>query len=410
MKKNLRKNFIWNIIGTSFSAFNSLFFMIIVTRINGVDKAGVFTFAFSTACLFYVIGIYSGRTFQITDNSKEISDSDYFYSKFFTAFIMFIVSLLFCLINNYNIYKSIIILELVFYKLLEAISESSFAILQKKDELYKVGISLFLKAITSLILFFIIDYSTKNLLIASSAIIICNLIFILFYDLPNLKNGNFKLDKINYSKVGKLLKKGFFAFGFTFLTLYVINAPKYPIDYLLSNKFQTIFGIVAMPATVLILFGQYIIQPFLTLLKEKLENKISDFAKLTLKISGVLLALGLLCTFIAYFIGIPLLELMYGIKLNKYLIDLIVILLGATFYAVSVVFSTSLTTMRNTFDQFIIFVITTVFTTILSYLLVSNYQVFGACLSYMISMLFLLILYEIEFFIKINKYRRKKNG
>ena len=383
-------------------------FFVMITGISISLPANAF--AFSTACLLYVIGIYSGRTYQITDTSKDISDSDYFYSKFFTVFIMFIVSVLFCLINRYNIYKTLIILELVIYKLLEAISESSFAILQKKDELYKVGKSLFYKAITSLLLFIIVDYLTKNVIISSSTIILSNLLFIIFYDIKNLKKNKFKLGKIDYSKVKKLLKKGFFAFGFTFLTLYVINAPKYPIDHLLPNKSQTIFGIIAMPATVLILFGQYIIQPYLVSLKEKLESKISDFVKLTLKISTVLLVIGILCTTIAYFIGIPLLEIMYGIKLNKYLIDLIIILIGATFYAISVVFSTSLTTMRKTFDQFIIFFITTIFTTISSYILVSNYKILGACISYMISMLFLLILYEIEFFKKIKKHRRNNNG
>ena len=34
-----KKNFIWNTLGTGFNAFNSLFFMIAVTRINGVDNA-----------------------------------------------------------------------------------------------------------------------------------------------------------------------------------------------------------------------------------------------------------------------------------------------------------------------------------------------------------------------------------
>ena len=80
-KNNMRKNFFWNIIGSTLCAFNSLFFMITVTRINGEDVAGLFTFAFSTACLFYIIGIYSGRTYQVTDNDKLVSDSDYIYSK-----------------------------------------------------------------------------------------------------------------------------------------------------------------------------------------------------------------------------------------------------------------------------------------------------------------------------------------
>ena len=34
-KKLFLKNFVWNILGTGFNSFNSLFFLIIVTRING---------------------------------------------------------------------------------------------------------------------------------------------------------------------------------------------------------------------------------------------------------------------------------------------------------------------------------------------------------------------------------------
>ncbi len=46
--KQFRKNFIWNTLGTGFNAFNSLFFMIIATRVNGVSQAGIFSIAFST--------------------------------------------------------------------------------------------------------------------------------------------------------------------------------------------------------------------------------------------------------------------------------------------------------------------------------------------------------------------------
>ena len=55
INENTRKNTIWNIIGTTINAFSSLFFMIIVTRVNGVFDAGIFTFAFSTATMFNII-------------------------------------------------------------------------------------------------------------------------------------------------------------------------------------------------------------------------------------------------------------------------------------------------------------------------------------------------------------------
>ena len=44
-EKQFRKNFIWNTLGTGLNAFNSLFFMIAVTRLNGIDDAGIFSIA-----------------------------------------------------------------------------------------------------------------------------------------------------------------------------------------------------------------------------------------------------------------------------------------------------------------------------------------------------------------------------
>ena len=63
---NFKINFIWNVLGTGLNSFNSLFLMIIVTRVNGVNDAGIYAIAFSTACVLYVIGTYVGRVFQVT--------------------------------------------------------------------------------------------------------------------------------------------------------------------------------------------------------------------------------------------------------------------------------------------------------------------------------------------------------
>lgn len=73
-EKNFKSNFIWNIVGTGFNAFNSLFFLVAVTRINGVNDAGIFTIAYSTACILYVIGVYAGRVFQVTETNKNINN------------------------------------------------------------------------------------------------------------------------------------------------------------------------------------------------------------------------------------------------------------------------------------------------------------------------------------------------
>lgn len=72
---NLKKNYIWNTIGTTFLSFNSLFFMIIVTRINGIQDGGIFSFSYASACIVNAIALFCGRTYQVTDDNKEISES-----------------------------------------------------------------------------------------------------------------------------------------------------------------------------------------------------------------------------------------------------------------------------------------------------------------------------------------------
>ena len=50
-KKKFIKNFMWNVLGTGLNSFNSLFFLIIVTRINGINDAGIFSIGVAIAFL-----------------------------------------------------------------------------------------------------------------------------------------------------------------------------------------------------------------------------------------------------------------------------------------------------------------------------------------------------------------------
>lgn len=407
--KNLKKNFLWNIIGTTFCSFNSLFFMIIVTRLNGINDAGIFSFAFSSACLFYIIGVYSGRTYQVTEE-KEYNDSIYLYSKIVTCIIMLIIAFLFCIIRNYNIFKIVLIMSLCTYKMIEAFSETLYAILQKDNKLYIVGKSLFFKGILSLILFLLIDIFTKNLILSCIFIIIVNILIILIYDIPALIKTNFKIQKfitVKKKQILSLLGKGFFTFGFTFLTLYVINSPKYSVDLFMNNSSQTILGIIIMPATIVILFCQFIIQPFTMKLKDSLKKGEKEFNNFIIKLVVGITFIGFIILICGYLLGIPVLELLYNINLDKYKSELLIIIIGATIYGITVIYSTALVTMRKTLCQFIIFIITSIFAMIITNILTNNYGIYGACASYTIIMIFLLVLYVIVYSYQIRKKWKK---
>ncbi len=390
---NLRKNFVWNLIGSTASSFASLFFMMIVTRLNGIDDAGIFSFAFSTASIFLVIGIYSGRTFQVTDKNKKTTDSDYFYLKFATCIAMLVSGLIFCLVRGYTGEKLIVIMFLITFRALEAIGECAYAVIQKKDRLYQVGRSMTMKALGSLVSFFIIDYLTRDVTFSCVMIIIGHLLPMIFYDLPKLVKTGFHFGEFRPERVWYLLRIGFFTFGFTFLNLYVINAARYVLDSNASDSAQTIYGIIAMPATILSLIGQYLIQPFLTNFKKFFATDAGKFQGLVAKLCLAIVAIGAVCVLAATLLGIPVLELLYAIELDGNLLSLIMIIVGGVFGALVLVVSTALVTMRRTSDQFWIFCAAALVAFLLSQALVGGGEVFGACLSYMVSMLVLFLMY-----------------
>lgn len=409
----LRKNFIWNVIGVSFNAFTSLFFLIIVTRINGADQAGVFTFAFSLALLFEVIGYYAGRVYQVTESNKKVSDIDYIYSHFITSLLMLAICIIFSFIKGYDFNKTLLIFLMTLFRSIESFSDTFYAIIQKNNELYKVGISFFIKALFSLSFFLLLDYISHNVILATFSIVVVQFLVFLFYDYRNAKKYYYKRKTIKKDVIFLIFKNGFFTFAFMFLTQYLINAPKYAIDSLLPNSYQTKYGIIAMPATIIILITQFLIHPFLLKLTGYIKDKsYFNFHKMVLIMILALILIGGVGSFLAYFIGIPVLEFIYNINLNNYQISLLIIIIGATLYGIISILSNALITIRKTFVQMIAFLIASIVAYFASTWLTMEYGIHGSCYAYLISMLILLLLFVIIYIIYFRRisYENKNIG
>ena len=157
-KKVMAKNFIWNTIGTGFNSFNSLFFLIIVTRINGIENAGIFSIAYATATILYTLALYSGRLCQVTDIENRIKDKDYIANRLFTCFIMLICASIYLISKQYTSFKTGVFISLILFRGIEAFADILYGVMQKNGVLYKAGISLTAKGVIGLILFGVIDF------------------------------------------------------------------------------------------------------------------------------------------------------------------------------------------------------------------------------------------------------------
>lgn len=405
MEENLyKKNFVWNTLGTTLNSFNSLFFLIIVTRLNGLEDGGIFSFSFATAGIINFIALYYGRTYQVSDDNSEFSESIFIVSRFVTSFVAIIIAIIFILLNHYAFNKSMVLIFLCLVKCIEAISDIYYGVVQKKGKLYIAGKSLTFKSFLSLFGFLIIDILTKNIVISCMYLVILNLAFVLLYDSKHAKKEIDIEYKFHLVVIKKLLKLSFFTFLFTLIVMIIINIPRYFIDWLLNDEEQGIYGIISMPATFIMLFAQFILQPSLLKLSIDFKNKnITDFKKTIFKISSIIILSLVAVLPIAYWIGIPVLEIIYNVNLSNYVFYLIIVIIGSDLYAVSNVLLNALIVIKCTREQLILQVIVLIISMLSSYYLVCNFGIRGGILSYFLILLLQFILYIIlyKYIVKI---------
>lgn len=404
---NTKKNMIWNMLGSLSFGFISMIFLVITTRLIGISEAGEYSFSFALACTFFTIGSYSGKVYQLTENDKTISDSDYIFNRIITTVIMIIISILFVIIMHYEKNKFFLIIIFTLFRGTDVLSDTFHAIIQRNNELYKCGISLLTKTIFLGIMFFFISYYFQNIIISSLSVLIIEIFFCIFIDFKIAKKF-MVFKRFNKNNFTKLLKNGFYAFCFAFLYNYVLNIPKYILEMFGTNEMQAIFGIIIMPATFMALIATYFVQPFLNTIVQLIgEKKGKELITLIIKINVITILFGVLVIVIVFFLGIPVLSFIYNLNLNEEKINLIIIIIGSIFYALTNIFSATIISLRRTFSQLIILILTLLFAFSLSYILINNYQLFGASLSFLIYMIVECLLYLIVTLFYIRKDVKK---
>ena len=75
-EKNVKKAFLWNMIGSTCYSGSSFLYLLVVTRICGANLAGFFSLSYATAQLLLQVGRYGVRTYQATDLNQKYSCSE----------------------------------------------------------------------------------------------------------------------------------------------------------------------------------------------------------------------------------------------------------------------------------------------------------------------------------------------
>lgn len=407
---NIKKNIVWNTIGVLTISSTSLLYTLILTHFCNLKDVGIFSFAFSFACMMITLASFGGRTIHITDSNNNNSNISYIITKYITVLITFLIVLIYIAIKSYTITKTTLIIILCLFKFFEEISDVYYGVLQKENYLYKVGIFQTVKSIINIILFTLIIVFSKNIILSSSSILIVNILFALIIERHAAKTANNWKFEIKTKEIKNILYQNFYVCFFTFLTSYIISSPKYAIDKYLIDDMQAIFNIILMPATFIYLLAGFILSPFMVEISKEIEKKEYDKSKKrVIKIISIILLLGIISLIGCYYCGIPILNIIYGIDLTAYKFGFLIIILGSIMYSISVAISTILIAYRELKIQTIISLVLSILSYLICNILVKKLSITGGCYAYLIVVSLRALIYIILFLNVIKKRKRGNN-
>ena len=318
---SVKRNIVWNSIGTFVMFFSQWLMMVLVVRLSGYENSGILSLSISCGNVFLIIAAFGVKTYQVSDVKEAFRAGHYYAAKIFSIILTLLVAVIFVLVSAYeNVEKSAILLYAL-YIMVYSYSDAIYGELQKKWRLDIAGLSMCIRHIAALIIFCLLIALTGDIRFSILLMLISSLAVLFLYDLPAAKKrGHVGIRPDFTEKKGLLLLKECFPFAiYTFLHTLVLTVPKLAVRGYYDKNTLGIYAAVMAPVTVLQVAATFVINPLSTLLAFHLQDKkIRELSKIMLKCFAMLagfLAAGIL---ISVFLGKWGLKILYGEDITAY--------------------------------------------------------------------------------------------
>ena len=407
-----RSSYVWNTASGLLFAMQSAILLMVISRTNNLDDAGVFSIAYAVASLMYYVGEFGVRKYQITDVLEKASFCDYHTHRVVTCSIVIIASLVYAgtgfLTGKYNQTKALVILLVCFMKALEAYSDVFFSRFQQQGRLDVAAKTNTFRIVESMICCIISLIITRDLLISMVVWLATAVIGLLISSIlvaPDYGKIEFHLIKEKFILITRECMPLFLG---NFLLLYVGNAPKYAIDEFMDDTAQACFNFIFMPVFVIGLLANFIFNPILVeLAKEWEKSNYKKFRTIIIRQMFVIAGLTVLAIAVAQTIGIPVLGILFHADLTGSKTSLTILMLGGGMLALANFFTVTVTVVRG--QKYLIpgYFLTAIAARLLSGYFVRTHGVLGASMLYACMMTLVSLAFGLVFVLCV-KYKKKK--
>lgn len=402
LKRQDAGNFLWNAVGGVLNAGQSVFLLIVITRVCGLEAAGIFSIAFATGNLFLYLGNYGVRNYQVSDLSEKYSFHDYLRHRLCTVLLMLAAAAVYTAwsakTGNYSHYKTACVLAMCACKAVDCLEEVFEGRYQQKGRLDRSGKLVTFRLLVSIGGMIAVLLVTRDLLTAvwwgvflaaaASALIIWRY----------RETAAFERTAFSFSGIAGLMRECFPVCAANFLSFYLINEPKYAIDAAMDETAQACYNFIAMPVFVIQLLNMFLYQPMLIRMTASWENgRRKEFLGYFGRICGALALISAPILLAAWILGIPVLSWLYATDLSALRTELLLIMTGGIFLAFNGFYCAVLTIMRKQREIPLTYLAGAVLSLVSTPVMVRESGIVGAVLSFVLVMAAVTVLLTAQF-------------
>ena len=402
------RDFMWNTLG--FTAWGMVFplLTIVVTQLVGAERAGMFSLAFVTANLLYIVGNYGVRTYQVSDVDEYHSFTDYQVNRIITCLAMMLIAFLYSLVRGYEGEMFVMMLGICAYKAVDALGDVYEGRLQQVDKLYLGGTSLAIRSLAAFIVFSLFLLITHDLGLASIAMAVAALATLLFVTLPLTLFESPKSSIINLRSIGMLFKECAPVFIALFLYAAIDNLPKFLMEGALTYDNQLYFNALYFPAQMILMIVGLIYKPLLVKIANVWadESKRQKFDLFIVAMMAIIVVITVVAVLLMAWIGIPIMSFLYGIDFEQFReLSYIMLAAGGVTAAIDFLYQI-ITVLRRQRVVMGLYLIVFALSILILMLMINMVGLKGAVIGYLVVMAILAVLLVREYISQRLKFAR----
>lgn len=391
---NVRKNMIFSTVGSTVYFACQWLLLVLIVWLSDYKQAGILSLATSVTASPAIIALYSVRNYQVSDIEGKYENSTYFISRIVSSILSMMVCIIMIAIGNYTLYKTLVIIIYMIFKIIEAFADYYYGLEQKFDRMDYSGISMIIRGVGTLIVF-IISFLIFSDLFVSLVLMSCfSALVIVFYDVK-INRNHYGYNKFSgdWSQVKRLMIECFPLALVAYLNNFAVMIPRLFLERYYGEEIMGYYSSVASPTSVIQLFATSLFAPLIvTLTLYFNEKNTKAFVSILIKFFVAAIIVSVIGVIAAFFLGEWVLVLLFKPEIKPYVYLFVPVIIMTVFMALNSCLFSICTLMRVMKEQYIRGAIGVISSILASVFFVKKFALMGVVYASLVAILLQMIL------------------